>query len=157
METRRTRYEIVVATLLNKASLAAFRLGTTPTIVPRRTMYRLRVPADRDLSEVLHRLTDHDVQVVEIRQCVEPEREARTGGREPQPASGPQCEEPAVAAPSVVVPFARGSAGQAAPPARRPAAPPARDDGDESPTSGSGESAGRARRGRPRHLRAVPC
>jgi hypothetical protein len=62
-----TRYELRVGTLLSRAALAAFHVRVTPTAIPRNTVYRFCIPADRDPSEVLHRLTEFDVQVLEIR------------------------------------------------------------------------------------------
>ncbi|MCU1671154.1 MAG: hypothetical protein JWP40_4081 [Blastococcus sp.] len=72
MELARTRYEVRVRTLVSQEALATFRVPLRPTAVPRKTTYRLCVPADRDLSEVLNRLTELDVQVLEIRRCPEP-------------------------------------------------------------------------------------
>jgi hypothetical protein len=153
MDSGRTRYEILVATLLNKASLATFRFGATPTVVPRRTVYRLRVPAGRDLSEVVHRLTDHDVQVLEIRQCVQSEPEpAAAGAARPAPQG-----EPAEAAGDggVVVSFPTGRAvalpERSPGPAERPADPEARDQ------AGAETTAEPARHDRRGHLRALPC
>ncbi|NYJ07534.1 hypothetical protein [Petropleomorpha daqingensis] len=69
-----TRYELRVGTRVSEAVLAAFRVPVRPTVVPRSTVYRLRVPADRDLAEVLQLLTEREVQVLEIRRCTEPRR-----------------------------------------------------------------------------------
>ena len=77
MESARTRYEVQVRTLVNQATLATFRIPMRPTAVPRQTVYRLRVPADADLSEVLYRLTELDVQILEIRRCPEPRHRDR--------------------------------------------------------------------------------
>jgi len=68
------RYELRVSTRVSEATLAAFRMAVRPTVVPRNTVYRLRVPADRDLAEVLQLLTEREVQVLEIRRCAEPRR-----------------------------------------------------------------------------------
>ena len=48
-----TRYEVRVGTRVSEATLAAFRIAVRPTVVPRNTVYRLRVPADRDLAEAV--------------------------------------------------------------------------------------------------------
>jgi hypothetical protein len=97
-----TRYELRVGTRVSEATLAAFRVPVRPTVVPRSTVYRLRVPADRDLAEVLQLLTERAVQVLEIRRCTEGRR--RDGG-------SPRAEvvEPADASVpgGVVVPFPR--------------------------------------------------
>jgi hypothetical protein len=105
MEAAGTRYELLVGTLLSKAALDTFQIPVRPTAVPRRTVYRLRVPADRDLAEVLHRLTESDVHVLQIRRCPEPRR--REGPTAPVPPREPPREvgSPAPAADGVVVPF----------------------------------------------------
>jgi hypothetical protein len=109
MEAVRTRYEVLVGTVVSKAALATFRVPMRPTAVPRRTVYRFRVPADRDLSEVLHWLTERDVQVLEIRRCPEPRRRtpetAPEGREEPRQQRG----DPAATAGGVVVPFPAGT------------------------------------------------
>jgi len=110
MELARTRYEVRVGTMLSKAMVAAFRLPVRWTAVPRNTVYRLSVPADRDLSEVLHRLTENDVQVLEIRRCLEAPR--RSQSQEPQDVP-PQDAEGPDPTPGVVLPF-RGSRGSTA-------------------------------------------
>ncbi|MGY1712548.1 hypothetical protein ACI8AC_23860 [Geodermatophilus sp. SYSU D00758] len=94
-----------MASHLSRAMLSAFRVRVWPTVVPRHTLYRLRIPADRDLPEVLDRLMESDVQVLEIRRCPEPPR--RGGGRAP---TGPEEAPPAAADPTtagdgVVLPF----------------------------------------------------
>jgi hypothetical protein len=106
MESARTRYEVQVRTLVNPATLATFRVLVRPTAVPRNTVYRLRVPADADLSEVLHRLTELDVQILEIRQCPEPRH--RDCGAAPvrSEAARQKVSDPD----GVVVPF-RGATG----------------------------------------------
>jgi hypothetical protein len=101
MDSVRTWYEVRVRTLVSPAALATFRVPVRPTAVPRQTYYRLRVPADRDLSEVLNRLTERDVQVLEIRGCSEPRRQDR-GAASVREEAAPQ----AVSDPDgVVVPF----------------------------------------------------
>src|SRR5215208_6312858 len=74
MGSVRTRYELRVEALVSKAALASFRIPLTPIAVPRSAVYRFRIPADRDLPDVLARLIERDVQVVEIRRCTEPRR-----------------------------------------------------------------------------------
>jgi hypothetical protein len=97
----RTRYELRVRALVSKPALASFRIPLTPIVVPRSTVYRFRVPADRDLSDVLRRLTERDVQVVEIRRCAEPRRRVRrTASVHPEPPPQPEGS-----ADCVVIPF----------------------------------------------------
>ena len=101
-----TRYELRVGTRVSEATLAAFRIPVRTTVVPRNTVYRLRVPADRDLAEVLQLLTESAVQVLEIRRCTERRRPDR---------ASPQAEavQPADVVPTsggVVVPFPRRTA-----------------------------------------------
>lgn len=154
MNRHRVRYTIVVATLLNEATLAAFRFPGSPEVTAIRRTRRLRVPAGRDLPEVLERLTSHDVQVLEIRRCVE--------GRTPRvrrSAEDPPPAEVAGAAESggVVVPLIRAARATRTP--GRIAAAAARRAARDASAAGSGEgrSTGeRERPARPRLLRAVP-
>ena len=113
----RTRYELRVGALVSKAALASFRVPLTPIAVPRNTVYRFRIPADRDLSDVLRRLIERDVQVMEIRRCPEPRRRA------PQVRAKPPQQEAADPAGGVVIPFPGGagdSPSGADPASRRP-------------------------------------
>ena len=103
-----TRYELRVGTRVSEATLAAFRVSVRPTVVPRSTVYRLRVPADRDLAEVLQLLTEREVQVLEIRRCTEGRR--RDSGS-PRAEVVPPVES--VATGGVVVPFPRRTASSA--------------------------------------------
>ena len=100
MEAARTRYEVRVGTVVSAATLATFRIPVRPTAVPRNTVYRLRVHTNRDLSELLHRLTEHDVQVLEIRRCAEPSRP-----RGPVHAPPEETWDLPEAADGVVLPF----------------------------------------------------
>jgi hypothetical protein len=104
MAAGRTRYELRVATLLSRAALATFRVPVKTTVMPRNTVYRLRVSADRDPSELLDRLTECDVEVLEIRRCPEPSRRVRA---EPvrQEALPPATEDPDRVTAGVVIPF----------------------------------------------------
>jgi hypothetical protein len=103
VQAARIRYELRVGTLVSKAALATFRIPVRHVAVPRKTVYRFRVIADRDLSEVLDRLTDHDVEVLEIRRCVEPPRRERRAAPAARVAPPQEIEDPAVA--GVVLPF----------------------------------------------------
>jgi hypothetical protein len=109
MEAARTRYELRVGTLVSRAALATFRIAVRPTAVPRSTVYRFRVRADHDLPEVLHRLTERHVEVLEIRQCPEPRSRDRGTGQvrpeEPRQETG----DAGAATDGVVVPFRRGA------------------------------------------------
>ena len=100
-----TRYELRVGTVLSRAALAAFHIRVTPTPIPRKTVYRFRIPADRDPSEVLSRLTEFDVQVLEIRRCLDVS--SRDRGRDAPRREGPSPApvEPSAADVGVVVPF----------------------------------------------------
>jgi hypothetical protein len=101
-----TRFELRVGTVVSEAALRTFQVPVRPIAVPRNTVYRLRIPADRDVSAVLSRLTAYDVQVLEIRRCPEPAR------RPPRPdASPPEI----YTASGVVVPFPRRTGAAAAP------------------------------------------
>jgi hypothetical protein len=106
MMAPRARYELRVATLLSRAALARFGVPVSTTVVPRSSVYRFRIPADGDPSEVLHRLTECDVQILEIRRCPEPRRrdqEPAQVRRDPPP---PKAEDDdADTAVGVVIPF----------------------------------------------------
>ena len=98
----RTRYELRVGALVSKEALASFRVPLTPIAVPRDTVYRFRVPADRDLSDVLRRLIERDVQVVEIRRCPEPRGRDRGAAQVP---AEPLLQQTADPVGGVVIPF----------------------------------------------------
>jgi hypothetical protein len=108
MEAARRRYELRVGTVVSRAALATFRVAVRTTAVPRSTVYRFRVPADRDLSEVLNRLTERHVQVLEIRQCPEPRRRERGTGQVRQEEPREEIEDDGAATDGVVVPFRTG-------------------------------------------------
>jgi hypothetical protein len=135
MGSGRTRYEVHVGTLLSRAALATFRVPVRPTAVPRSTVFRFRIHTDRDLPDVLHRLTERDVQVLEIRRLPESTR-GRTSSR-PEEVIGPEDVDPPSARPGWWLAGrtrARSTGGLS----RR--ARPAADAGSD----------------RPQHLRAVP-
>jgi hypothetical protein len=77
MAAARTRFELRVETLVGPAALATFRVPLRPTAVPRRTVYRFRIPADRDLTEVIRRLIERDVELLEVRRRPAPPRRPR--------------------------------------------------------------------------------
>jgi len=101
-----TRYELRVGTRVSEATLAAFRIPVRTTVVPRNTVYRLRVPADRDLAEVLQLLTESAVQVLEIRRCTERRRPDRVL----PPAEAVQPADVVATSGAVVLPFPRRTA-----------------------------------------------
>jgi hypothetical protein len=104
MGAARNRFELRIGTLLSPAALAAFRVPLTPITVPRNTVHRLRVPADRDLTDVVHRLTERHVELLEIRRGPEPPRPSRRrpAGDEPDV---PVSDDTGA---GVVVPFRSG-------------------------------------------------
>lgn len=71
------RYELLVERHLSPATLATFPVALTITAVPRNRVRRLRVPGDRDLADVVRRLTDRSVQLLEIRRCPAPDDAVR--------------------------------------------------------------------------------
>jgi hypothetical protein len=77
MEAARNRFELRIGTHLSPAALATFRVPVRPTSVPRNTVHRLRVPADRDLTDVVRRLIERHVELLEIRRGPEPPRDGR--------------------------------------------------------------------------------
>jgi hypothetical protein len=77
MGAARTSFELRIETIVGPAVLATFRVPLRPTAVPRSSVYRFRIPADRDLTEVLQRLIERDVELLEIRRRPEPRRSRR--------------------------------------------------------------------------------
>lgn len=65
----RTSYEVFVGRHVSPATLATFPVAFVPTAVPRNTVRRLRVGADSDIEEIVRRLTERGVELVEIRRC----------------------------------------------------------------------------------------
>jgi hypothetical protein len=66
------RYELLVERHLTPATLATFPVALTTTTVPRNRVRRLRVHADQDLADVVRRLTERRIQLLEIRRCPPP-------------------------------------------------------------------------------------
>jgi hypothetical protein len=107
MVGERTRYELRVETRVSRAALATFRVPVSPTEVPRNTVYRFLVSTDRDPSELVHRLTEVDVQVLEIRRChASAPRPRETVPVQQEPVSS-EASEPADREGGVVIPFPR--------------------------------------------------
>jgi hypothetical protein len=77
MGAARTSFELRIETIVGPAVLATFRVPLRPTAVPRSSVYRFRIPADRDLTEVVQRLIERDVELIEIRRRPEPRRSRR--------------------------------------------------------------------------------
>ena len=110
MGAGRSRYEVRVGTVISPATLASLRVPVRPITVRRNTIYWIRVLASRDISEVLHRLTEHDVQVLEIRRRAEPSPSERRAVRPPSEESvRPVTGDVPLPADGVVVPFRRRS------------------------------------------------
>jgi hypothetical protein len=99
MTTGRTSYEMLVGQHVSPATLATFRVGLVPTAVPRNTVRRLRVGAGSDIAEIVRRLTERDVALLEIRSCPAFPRQPSSDA---EPSARPEPDEvPA----GVVVPF----------------------------------------------------
>jgi hypothetical protein len=110
MEAARTRFELRVATVVSQAALATFPVRLTPIAVPRNTVHRIVIPADSDLSEVLDRLTERHLVVLEIRrrsQTDSSDRGVAPGVREASADAG----VPTATGRGVVVPFPTGRSG----------------------------------------------
>jgi hypothetical protein len=105
MEAAGTRFEVLVGTLVSQATLAAFpySLGRVP--VPGRGLHRLRIPADQDVPTVLRQLIEHDVEVLEIRQCVAPRPREVAAAQERQETARPDAADPVDGAEAMVLPF----------------------------------------------------
>jgi hypothetical protein len=56
---------------VSPATLATFPVAFVPTAVPRNTVRRLRVGVgvDRDIADIVRRLTESGVEILEIRRC----------------------------------------------------------------------------------------
>jgi hypothetical protein len=108
-----------VATLLSRAALATFRVPVHTTAMPRNTVYRFRVVADRDPSSVLHRLTECDVEILGIRRCAEPSPRDRATEDVRQEDPPPEPRDAAAPSGGVVIPFPVRSA--SCPPGGNPA------------------------------------
>jgi hypothetical protein len=83
----RMSYEVLVERHLSPAMVATFPVALTTTTVPRNRVHRLRVRADQDLADVVRRLTERRVQLLEIRRCPAPGA--------PRPPAGPRPDEDA--------------------------------------------------------------
>jgi hypothetical protein len=111
----RSRYEILVRTRVGPAALARLRIALTPITVPRNTVHRLRVPADRDLPQLVRQLTERGVELLEVRRCSTwPDAAHRS------PGAVPAGDEPLA---DVIAPFrpaAEPISGARRSPSRRP-------------------------------------
>jgi hypothetical protein len=72
----RTSFELFVRRHLSPATVATFPVALMPTAVPRNTVRRLRVGADSDIAEIVGRLTERNVELLDIRRCPECPRRA---------------------------------------------------------------------------------
>jgi hypothetical protein len=106
MAAVRTRFEVRVNTLVNQTTLAAFGLPLSRIPLPRHRRYRLSVATAHDVPTVLSRLAQHDVEIVELRQCTAPPRRAAPPAPQRAEETSPA---PAAEAPpdGVVLPFHR--------------------------------------------------
>ena len=67
------RYELRIRTGVSRALAVTFRHRTCDTVIRRHTVHRLRVVADTDeITDVLRRLTECDVDLIELRVCRQP-------------------------------------------------------------------------------------
>jgi hypothetical protein len=110
VSTARKRYEILVRTRVCPAALARLWIALTPTAGPAKTVHRLRVRSDRDITDVVATLTERGVPVLGVRRSVERLR--------PRPHT---VEQPAAEG-EVIVAFPAAAAGtpvRRAVPARR--------------------------------------
>lgn len=137
----RTSYELFVGRRLSPATLATFPVALVPTPVPRNTVRRLRVGADRDIAEIVRTLTERDIALIDIRrspQFPRPDPEPRARWNVPSEDDGGSA---------VVVPLPREAASDAAVEGTGTAVAPI------SLAERSGAGAGRARRQRRRAAR----
>ncbi len=61
------RYEMWVRTVLSPSVVASLPVRSEPTWLPRKSLRRLRVRSDRDLTVVMRRLAECGVDVVDLR------------------------------------------------------------------------------------------
>jgi hypothetical protein len=61
------RYEMWIRTVLSPAVVASFPVRTESTRVPRKSVRRLHVRSDRDVTAVVRRLSECGVEVLELR------------------------------------------------------------------------------------------
>ena len=61
------RYEMWIRTVLSPAVVASFPVRTETTRVPRKSVRRLQVRSDRDVTAVVRRLAECGVEVLELR------------------------------------------------------------------------------------------
>ena len=62
----RASYDIRIGTALSPALVASFPVRATSVVVPRGAVYRLRVSGQRDIAEVVRRLVDAGIAVLEV-------------------------------------------------------------------------------------------
>lgn len=136
----RTSFEIFVSRHLSPATLATLPLALMPTVIPRNTVHRVRVDADTDIAEIIRRLTERDVELLEIRRC--PQGPPRPP-RQPVPWTVPPEDDGS----DVVVPLPVRAAGTAVPEGRGDV------EGSVLPLTASDGGAGRGRRRRRRAAR----
>jgi hypothetical protein len=110
MGPSKNRFEFRIETVISPAALATFRVPLHPTALPASTVYRFSVDSERDLTEIVQRLTERDVEVLEIRRRLTPRRARRPAP--PAPTDGAD----------VVVPFRIGTG--VVPPGAETAPPP---------------------------------
>jgi hypothetical protein len=60
-------YDLRVRTVVSPAFIASFPVPVRPTVVPRRSVYRFRVAKDRNIADVVRRLSRCGVDVLDIR------------------------------------------------------------------------------------------
>jgi hypothetical protein len=73
--TQLRRYELRIRTAVGRPLAASLHNSLRRAVLPRRTIYRLRIGEDEaniDLADVLQRLTDRDIDVLDIRVCPAP-------------------------------------------------------------------------------------
>jgi hypothetical protein len=99
----RTSYEVFVGRHVSPATLATFPVALVTTAVPRNTVRRLRVGADSDIAEIVRRLTERHVEILDIRRC--PQRPPRW-----RPLQRTRWTPPEEADADVVVPLPRSAA-----------------------------------------------
>lgn len=59
-------YDVRIRTAVSSAFTASFPVRVARTVVPRKSVYRLRIAKDRDIADVVQRLSRVGVDVLDI-------------------------------------------------------------------------------------------
>jgi hypothetical protein len=66
----RSSYDIRIGSALSPALAASFPVRATSVVVPRGAVYRVRVSGQQDIADVVRRLLDAGIAVLEVHRSV---------------------------------------------------------------------------------------